>query len=252
MKRATSRRSRGRRARRVPARAVRGLGGRAAGRRLPAGHVHVHGTAHDLIVPAGRLLRGDRRDDHARPDPAGRRRRGVSSGRASANDVTFGDFAGAGISQSTVGHDIVAGGTDSGAGIIGSTIGHDFVGRGEESGADILRSTIGHDMRLLGLGGGTHIESVDDRPRLLRLEAADGADRTQARPNTPGGPVKVGHDFTIEGSPDLPFVFDGLCDLHVGRDLRITDRTVNLGIGLGDHCAGERRSSRTRSAATWS
>ena len=50
--------------------------------------------------------------------------------------------------------------------------------------------------------------------------------------------MKVGHDFTIEGRPDFPFVFDGLCDLQVARDLRVTDRTVNLGIGLGGQCAG--------------
>ncbi len=55
-------------------------------------------------------------------------------------------------------------------------------------------------------------------------------------PDTPGGPVKVGHDFTIDGSPDLPFVFDGLCNLNVGRDLRITDRSVNLGFSVGNHC----------------
>ena len=62
--------------------------------------------------------------------------------------------------------------------------------------------------------------------------------------------MKVGHDFTIEGSPDFPFVFDGLCDLHVARDLRVTDRTVNLGIGLGGQCAGNGAPGRTRSAAT--
>ena len=50
--------------------------------------------------------------------------------------------------------------------------------------------------------------------------------------------MNVGHDFTIEGSPDFPFVFDGICDLHVTNDLSITDRTVNLGIGLGAQCAG--------------
>ena len=61
---------------------------------------------------------------------------------------------------------------------------------------------------------------------------------SRARPGTPEGPVNIGHDFTIEGSPDLPFVFDGICDLHVANDLRVTGRTVNLGIGLGGQCAG--------------
>jgi hypothetical protein len=64
-------------------------------------------------------------------------------------------------------------------------------------------------------------------------------------PDTPGGPVTVGRDFVIEGSPDLPFVFDGLCRLTVSRDLSITNRTVNLGIGLGSICAGNSEEANT-------
>jgi hypothetical protein len=64
-------------------------------------------------------------------------------------------------------------------------------------------------------------------------------------PDTPGGPVKVGHDFTVDGSPGFPFVFDGLCNLSVGRDLRITNRSVNLGIGVGSHCAANGQSADT-------
>ena len=71
----------------------------------------------------------------------------------------------------------------------------------------------------------------------------------QAGRNLPEGPVKIGHDFTIQGAPDFPFVFDGLCDLHVANDLRITDRSVNLGIGLGASAQGT-APRRTRSAAT--
>ena len=76
MKRATCRRIRGRDGRGVPACAVRGLGSGTAGRRLPAGHVHVHGHGSRPDRPGRRLLRGDRRDDHARHDPAGQRGRG--------------------------------------------------------------------------------------------------------------------------------------------------------------------------------
>jgi hypothetical protein len=74
----------------------------------------------------------------------------------------------------------------------------------------------------------------------VRLDGALGAEeRGRDRRNaagTPGGPVYVGHDFTIDGSPDIPFVFDGLCNLTAGHDVRITNRTVNLGLGFGGHC----------------
>ena len=192
------------------------------------------GTAHDLIVPEGgfcAVTDATITHDMIQRDNAGAEIVGTSI----ANDLTFGDFSGADISKSTVGHDIVAGGTDSGAGITDSSIGHDFVGRGEESGADILRSTIGHDMQLLGLGGGTHLESVTIGHDLVASKPQT-VQTGHNSPNTPGGPVRVGHDFVIEGSPGFPFVFDGLCNLTVGRDLRITDRTVNLGMGIGNNC----------------
>jgi len=36
----------------------------------------------------------------------------------------------------------------------------------------------------------------------------------------------------ISGEPaDNPFVFDGTCDLHVGHDMRVTNRAVTLGFG---------------------
>ena len=158
-------------------------------------------------------------------------------------DIVFGDYAGALILRSHIGHDIVAGGIDSGADIFESTVGHDFVARGEESGFDLNLSTVGHDMLLLGLGGGTHMgastighDFFASRPQTVQTG--------HNAPDTPGGPVNIGHDFTIEGSPDLPFVFDGICDLNVGRDLSMTDRTVNLGIGArqpvrGNGAAGE-------------
>lgn len=192
------------------------------------------GTAHDLIVPEGGfcvVTGATITHDVIQRDFAGAEISKTSVG----HDVAFQNFAGADISQTTVGHDIVAGGTESGAGITDSSIGHDFVGRGEESGADILRSTIGHDMQLLGLGGGTHLESVTIGHDFFASKPQTVQTGHNA-PDTPGGPVRVGHDFAIEGSPDLPFVFDGLCNLSVGRDLRITNRSVNLGFGVGANC----------------
>jgi len=192
------------------------------------------GTARDLVVPENGLclITGATiTRDVIQRDGAGAAIQGTSVGR----DVVFQDFAGADISNTTIGRDVVARGTESGADITDSSIGHDFVGRGEDSGANILRSTIGHDMLLLGLAGGTHLESVTighdftaSKPQTVQTG--------HNSPNTPGGPVSVAHDFTIDGSPDLPFVFDGLCNLTVGHDARITNRSVNLGIGFGGHC----------------
>jgi hypothetical protein len=199
------------------------------------------GTAHDLIVPEGGfcvVTGATITHDVIQRDFAGAEISKTSIG----HDVVFQNFAGADISQTTVGHDIVAGGTESGAGITDSSIGHDFVGRGDESGADILRTTIGHDMQLLGLGGGTHLESVTIGHDLFASKPQTVQTGHNA-PDTPGGPVKVGHDFVIDGSPGFPFVFDGLCNLSVGRDLRITDRTVNLGIGVGSHCVANGQSA---------
>jgi hypothetical protein len=192
------------------------------------------GTAHDLIVPEGGfcvVTEATITHDVIQRDFAGAEISETSVG----NDVVFADFAGADISKTTIGHDIVAGGTESGAGITDSSIGHDFVGRGQESGADILRTTIGNDMQLLGLGGGTHLESVTIGHDFVASQPQTVQTGHNA-PDTPGGPVRVGHDFVIEGSPDFPFVFDGLCNLTVARDLSITNRSVNLGIGIGKNC----------------
>lgn len=192
------------------------------------------GTARDLVVPAGTVCTVTgatiTRDLVVR-DGAGAEVSQTSIGR----DVAFGEEAGADISQSTVGRDVLARGADSGAGITDSSIGRDFVGQGDQSGADILSSTVGHDVRLTGSGGGLHLESVAIGHDLYAAKPQT-IQTGHNSPDTPGGPVNVGHDFTIVGSPDLPFVFDGICNLTVGRDLRITDRTVDLGIGLGAFC----------------
>jgi hypothetical protein len=201
------------------------------------------GTAHDLIVPEGGfcLVAGATiTHDLIVLDNAGAEISATSVGQ----DVVFHDFAGADISDTSVAHDVVAAGTDSGAGITDSTIGHDFLGQGEGSGAEILRTTIGHDMRLLGLGGGTHLESVTIGHDFF-ASTPQTVQTGHNAPDTPGGPVKVGHDFAIDGSPDFPFVFDGLCNLIVGRDLSITNRTVNLGIGVGALCAGNGQQANT-------
>jgi hypothetical protein len=222
------------------------LAGTAAGPRdatCPQDTQTFTGTARDLTVPAGGfcvITGATITHDLLQEAEAGAEVTGSSIG----HDVVFADFAGADITDTTVGHDIVAAGEDSGAGIASSTIGHDFVGRGEFSGAEILETTIGHDVLLLGAGGGVHMESVTIGHDFV----ASKPQTVQTGHNgrfTPGGPVKVGHDFVIEGAPDLPFVFDGLCNLTVDHDLRITDRSVNLGMGVGSNCVANGQQSNT-------
>jgi hypothetical protein len=99
-------------------------------------------------------------------------------------------------------------------------------------------------MQLLGLGGGTHLESVTIGHDFV-ASTPQSVQTGHNAPDTPGGPVRVGHDFTIDGSTDSPFVFDGLCNLNVGRDLRITDRSVNLGLGVGSNCVANGQQANT-------
>src|SRR5262245_26449935 len=201
------------------------------------------GIAHDLIVPTGTecLVTGATiTHDLVVRDGGGAGVFDTSVG----NDVLFQEEAGAFIEHTTIAHDVVAGGTDSGADLIDSSVGHDFVGRGENSGTNVLRSTIGHDLLLLGALGNTHLESVTIGHDFFAAKPQT-VQTGHNSPNTPGGTVSIGHDLVIEGSPDFPFVFDGFCGLDVGRDVRITDRTVNLGIGVGTNCVARGLSTNT-------
>jgi hypothetical protein len=212
------------------------------------------GTSRDLTVPAGAsctVAGATVTRDLILADGAG----GSVSGTTVGRDVRFGDESGADVSDTKIGHDVVASGTDSGAGLTNTTIGHDlvaagddsgfdtegvsvghdFVASGEESGAQLADTTIGHDVDLLGEGGEIQMASTTIANDFFASEPQT------VQTGTPGAPapVQVGGDFTIQGTPGpaFQFVFDGICDLHVGRDLTITDRSVTLGIGLGTHCA---------------
>ena len=194
-------------------------------------------TARDLVVSTGTecLVTGATiTRDLILEDEAGAEVTQTGIGR----DVVFGDFSGALIFETTVGHDLVAGGTESGADVFQTTIGHDLLALGENSGFDVSGTTVGHDMKLLGLGGGTHMELTTighdffaSKPQTVQTG--------RVGPDTPGGPVRIGHDFTIDGSPgdDFAFVFDGICDVHVARDFTVTNRSVTLGFGIGNICA---------------
>ena len=147
-----------------------------------------------------------------------------------AQDLVLEDGAGADLSQVTVGGDVV-GGEDAGAGIVDSRIGGNLSLKGGDGGADLSGVTIGHDY-LLSDGAGTHMERTTIGHDFVATQPAT-VQTGKNGPDSPGGAVYVGHDALISGTPaDNPFVFDGICDLNVGHDLRVTNRSVTLGLGL--------------------
>src|SRR3954454_17738283 len=193
------------------------------------------GTAHDLIVPTGgycAVTGATITHDLIQQDGAGADLARTSVG----HDVRFQNDAGADIVSSTVGHGLAAAGAESGAGVFDTAVGHDMLALGEGSGFDVAGATVVHDVRLLGLAGAFHAERFTighdffaSKPQTVQTGRV-GRD-------TPGGPLNVGHDFAIDGSPDLPFVFDGICDVNVARDFSVTNRSVTLGFGIGNICA---------------
>jgi hypothetical protein len=187
------------------------------------------GSASTLVVPAGgycAITNATITLDLILGTGAGVDLSHVSIGR----DVLLGDGAGGGFVDTTIGRDMT-GGDDAGAGIFDSSIGDDLSLHGGEGGADLANVRIGHDY-LLSDGAGTHVE----RTTIGHDFAASQPSTVQTGkigPDSPGGAVDVGHDVLIDGSPaGNPFVFDGICDLNVGHDMRVTNRTVTLGFGI--------------------
>lgn len=147
-----------------------------------------------------------------------------------AVDLVLQDGAGADLENVTIGRDFV-GGQDAGAGINDTTIGRNLSLRGGDGGADLGGVKIGNDY-LLADGAGTQMERTEIGHDFVATEPST-VQTGKIAPDSPGGPVTVGHDVLISGSPaDNPFVFDGMCDLHVGHDMRVTNRSVTLGFGI--------------------
>jgi hypothetical protein len=147
-----------------------------------------------------------------------------------AVDLVLQDGAGADLESVTIGRDLT-GGVDAGAGIFDTTIGRNLSLRGGDGGADLGGVKIGGDF-LLADGAGTHMERTTIGHDLVATEPST-VQSGRIAPDSPGGPVSVAHDVLISGTPaDNPFVFDGICDLHVGHDMRVTNRTVTLGFGI--------------------
>lgn len=148
-----------------------------------------------------------------------------------ATDVIVPHDNGCDLSGATVTRDVIVE-HDAGLFAEGLTVGHDIrLARGDFS--ELGGTAVGQDVTV-GPGGEIHVERTTIGGSLDAL----APDSVQTGGNGPGGTVRIARDLTITGSPDEDFIFDGLCSLDVGHDVRIIDRTVNFGIGFGDNCAG--------------
>jgi hypothetical protein len=145
------------------------------------------------------------------------------------------------LSGATVTRDVIVG-PESGLFAVGLTVGHDVIVH-DDSDFETGATTIGHDL-IAQDGSGLHLETTTIA-RDLRASRPQTVQTGHNAPDSPGGPVDVGHDATIDGSPDLSFVFDGICDLHVDHDFSITNRSVTLGFGIGNICARNGEPSNT-------
>lgn len=147
-----------------------------------------------------------------------------------AGDLVLQDGAGADLSNVTIGGNMT-GGVDAGAGIFETVIAGSLSLHGGEGGADLGGVRIGGDY-FLSDGAGTHMERTSIGHDFVATEPST-VQTGKIDPDSPGGAVTVGHDVLISGSPaGNPFVFDGICALSVGHDMRVTGRTVTLGFGI--------------------
>ena len=192
------------------------------------------GVAHDLIVPADGYCRIE--NATITHDVIVRRNSGGDLiDTTIGHDALYAEESGGDIHGSSIGNDLRFS-NEGGADIRGTSIGNDLRFSGD-SGADLFETTVGRDLTV-SRGGEVHLAAS----QIGRNLTANGPTSIQTGGESPdAGNVRVGNDFVINGSPGPPdpdaFVFDGLCDLSVGHDLRITNRWATFGIGLGDNCA---------------
>jgi len=172
---------------------------------------------------------------------------GIQSAAAGNGDVTCTDaFAGTAanvivphdngcdLSGATVTHDVIVE-HDAGLLAYGLTVGRDIrLAYGDY--LELGVTTVGRDINL-GTGGEAHLERTTIGGSFDAL-APTTVQTGSNGPDTAAGPVRIARDLTIKGTPDEDFVFDGLCSLNVGHDVRIVDRAVTFGIGFGDNCFG--------------
>jgi hypothetical protein len=146
------------------------------------------------------------------------------------------------VAGATIEHDLIVG-DEAGVFVHETTIGHDLSTGTSEVFAQT--TSIGHDLRAAGPDADVHLETTTIDHDFWASQPSTVQTGKNDR-DSPGGPVSVGHDFTIDGSPEGdPFVFDGICSSTVGHDLRVTGRSVTLGLGLGDVCAAQGKQPNT-------
>ena len=147
------------------------------------------------------------------------------------------------ITNATITRDLIVQ-TDAAAETSDVTVGGD-VTVGEFADADLSRTSVAHDLDAAGPDAGLHLELTTIGHDLTANEPVT-VQTGRNGPNSPGGAVSVGHDVSIDGFPeDEDFVFDGICSLTVGHDLRYTNRSVTLGLGLGTFCAAQGKQPNT-------
>jgi hypothetical protein len=143
------------------------------------------------------------------------------AGATVTHNVIVGERGGVGAggfenpARLTVRHNvIVQAGAEVDFGPLGETlIGHDLLARTNTS-LHIAQTTIRHDLFAY-------------QPGTVQSDA-----------------LRVGDDLVVEGTPPgNEFVFDSLCGTAVGHDLRYTNRSVTLGVSIGDEealdCTGD-------------
>ena len=136
-------------------------------------------------------------------------------GATITRDLILRPQAGAFAFETTIARDVIVG-TDSEIYVVETEIGHDLLGL-TASKLRLEQATIGRDL-------------VAQEPQTVQTG--------HVAPETLGGPVRVGRNVLINGSPEgFPFVYDGICELTVGRDFTFASRAVTLGSGIGDNCA---------------
>jgi hypothetical protein len=141
------------------------------------------------------------------------------------------------MTEATITHDLIVEG-EAFADVSATTIGHDLVLRPGEAGAGVQTTSIGHDV-IVGFAGGLQLEQTTIGHDLTASKPQNvQTGRNCPPPDCPGGTVTVGHDLSINGTPDgYDFVFGGMCALNVGHDMKVSNWDVTLGFGIGDNCA---------------
>ena len=139
------------------------------------------------------------------------------------------------IDSATITNDLIVE-HDAGADVSNSTIQDDMIMQ-LHAGGSLATSTVGHDVRV-GFGGGFNMALATIVHDLVASQSDVVGTGGIGPPPAPAGPSTVGHDFVINGSPGRPdtsnFIFNGICDLTVGNDLKVTNRWVTLGFSIGD------------------